>query len=114
MNPRAVVAGGAGFIGHHFVNLLKSEGYDIVIVDNLATGTRRNVSDLVVLDHCEFVHADVSHGIEIAGPVDYVVNLACPASPVDFERIPIEIMNVCSQGSQALLELALHKGARYV
>lgn len=114
MNPRAVVAGGAGFIGYHFVSRLLGEGFDVVIVDNFATGTRRNAEDCAIEDVCEVVRADICDGIDIAGPVDYVINLACPASPVDFSRIPVEIMRACSAGTNNLLELALHKGAVFL
>ncbi len=114
MHPRAVVAGGAGFIGYTFVSRLLAEGFDVVIVDNLATGTRRNVADLVAENHCEFIEQDICEPVVVSGPVDYVINLACPASPVDFSRIPVEIMRTCSQGTYELLELALHKRAEFL
>lgn len=114
MRSRAVVAGGAGFLGYHFVKHLLGEDFDVVIVDNLATGTHRNVQDLLVPDRCEFVPADICEGVAVPGPVDYVVNLACPASPVDFSRIPLDIMRTCSEGTRHLLELALHKGAEFL
>ncbi len=114
MRPRAVVAGGAGFIGFHFVSRLLDEGFDVVIVDNLATGTRRNVTELLAQNRCEFVEHDVCQPLGISGPVDYVINLACPASPADFSRIPVEIMRSCSEGTYNLLELALHKQAEFL
>jgi len=114
MRPRAVVAGGAGFVGYHFVQQLLREDFDIVIVDNLATGTHRNAEDCLVPDRCEFIQHDVCEPLQVAGPVDYVANLACPASPVDFSRIPVDIMRVCSEGTMNLLELALHKGAEFL
>lgn len=114
MRPRAVVAGGAGFLGYHFVQHLLAEDFDVVMVDNLATGTRRNADDCVIPDRCDFIRQDVTEEVSVPGPVDYVINLACPASPVDFSRIPIEIMRTCSLGTQNLLELALHKGAEFL
>ncbi len=114
MRPRAVVAGGAGFLGYHFVKHLLAEDFDVVIMDNLATGTRRNARDLVIPDRCEFVQADICDRVEVPGPVDYVANLACPASPADFSRIPLDIMRTCSEGARNLLELALHKGAEFL
>ncbi len=114
MRPRAVVAGGAGFIGYTFVSRLLQEDFDVVIVDNLATGTRHNVNELLCEDRCEFYERDICEPVEISGPIDYVVNLACPASPVDFSRIPVEIMRTCSEGTYHLLELALHKGAEFL
>ncbi len=114
MRPRAVVAGGGGFLGYHFTKQLLHHDFDVVIVDNLATGTHRNVEDLLVPDRCEFIQQDVCDPLAVPGPVDYVVNLACPASPVDFSRIPVDIMRVCSEGTGHLLELALHKGAEFL
>ena len=114
MRARAVVAGGAGFIGYTFVSRLLAEGFDVVIVDNLATGTRRNVADLLQENHCEFVEHDICGPVDISGPIDYIANLACPASPVDFSRIPVEIMRTCSEGTYNLLELALHKRAEFL
>ncbi|MEN6402438.1 MAG: UDP-glucuronic acid decarboxylase family protein [Armatimonadia bacterium] len=114
MRPRAVVAGGAGFLGYHFAQHLLAEDFDVVMVDNLATGTRRNADDCVIPDRCDFIRQDVTQEVNVAGPVDYIINLACPASPVDFSRIPIEIMRTCSLGTQNLLELALHKGAEFL
>ncbi|MEN6305607.1 MAG: UDP-glucuronic acid decarboxylase family protein [Armatimonadia bacterium] len=114
MRPRAVVAGGAGFLGYHFAQHLLAEDFDVVMVDNLATGTRRYAVDCVIPDRCDFIRQDVTQEVNVAGPVDYIINLACPASPVDFSRIPIEIMRTCSLGTQNLLELALHKGAEFL
>jgi nucleoside-diphosphate-sugar epimerase len=114
MRPRAVVAGGAGFLGYHFVRHLLRQDFDVVIIDNFATGTHRNVTDSLVPDQCEFLQQDICDRVEVPGPVDYVVNLACPASPVDFSRIPIDIMRTCSEGARHLLELALYKGAEFL
>ncbi|MCE5217434.1 GDP-mannose 4,6-dehydratase [bacterium] len=114
MRPRAVVAGGAGFLGYHFVKHLLSRDFDVVVLDNYATGTRRNAQDCSIPDRCDFIQHDICKLIDVAGPVDYVVNLACPASPVDFDRIPIEIMRACSEGTRNLLELALRKGAGFL
>ena len=114
MRSRAVVAGGAGFIGYTFVSRLLQEDFDVIVVDNLATGTRRNVNELLCEDRCELHECDICALGELSGPIDYVVNLACPASPVDFSRIPVEIMRACSEGTYHLLELALHKGAEFL
>lgn len=114
MRARAVVAGGAGFLGYHFVQHLLVQDFDVVIVDNFATGTHRNAQDCLVPDRCELITQDIADPVNVPGPVDYVVNLACPASPVDFSRIPIDIMRTCSEGTRHLLELALHKGAHFL
>jgi len=114
MRPRAVVAGGAGFIGYHMVKRLLAEDFDVVIIDNFATGSHANVHDLLLEDRCSLIEADICEPFDVPGPVEYVINLACPASPVDFERIPIEIMRASSAGVYNLLELALHKGAVFL
>lgn len=114
MRQRVVIAGGAGFIGYHMTRKLTEEGSSVVILDNFATGTHRNAADLERPDTCRVVVHDVCEPLAVEGPVDYVVNLACPASPVDFTRVPIEIMRVCSEGTLNLLELALHKGATFL
>ncbi len=114
MRTRAVVAGGAGFIGYHLVKRLLAEDFDVVIIDNFATGSHRNVHELLKEDRCELIEHDICDPFEVPGPVEFVINLACPASPVDFDRIPIEIMCTNAQGTYNLLELALHKGAVFV
>jgi nucleoside-diphosphate-sugar epimerase len=114
MRQRVVIAGGAGFIGYHLSTRLSHEGWSVVIVDNFATGTHRNAAELEQPDTCRVVTHDVCDPLTVEGPVDFVVNLACPASPVDFSRVPVEIMRVCSEGTLNLLELALHKGATFL
>lgn len=114
MGLRAVVAGGAGFLGYHFVNLLLRRNYEVLIVDNLATGSRTNVTECLVPGQCDFLAQDVCEPVAVPGRVDVVVNLACPASPTDFARMPLEIMRVCSEGTRNLLDLALRKQARFL
>jgi len=114
MRPSAVVAGGAGFIGYHMVRRLLAEGFHVHIVDNFATGSHQNASSLLVEDRCDLLAADICHRIDLPGPIEYVINLASPASPVDFERIPIDIMAANSLGVRNLLDLALHKGAVFL
>jgi nucleoside-diphosphate-sugar epimerase len=114
MGLRAVVAGGAGFLGYHFVNLLLSRDYEVLIVDNLSTGSRANVAECLEPGQCDFLAHDVCEPVTIPGRVDVVANLACPASPDDFARMPLEIMRVCSEGTRNLLDLALCKQARFL
>ncbi len=101
-------------MGYHFARLLLARGHDVVLVDDFSTGTHANANDCAIPDRCTVIEADVCHPLMIGGPVDYVANLACPASPVDFDRIPIEIMRACSEGAHNLLNLALHKGASFL
>jgi dTDP-glucose 4,6-dehydratase len=110
---RIVVTGGAGFLGSHLCDALLDRGDEVVAVDNLVTGSQRNVDALSVRPGFTFLQQDVSVALDVDGPVDAVMHLASPASPVDFERIPIEIMLVGSQGSLHGLELARDRGARF-
>ena len=111
---RAVVTGGAGFLGSHLGDRLIESGYDVLCLDNLLTGSRANVETLVDRDSFRLVETDVSEGITVAGPVDAVLHFASPASPVDYLRFPIETMRAGSAGTLHALELAREKGARFV
>ena len=93
---RALVTGGAGFIGSHLCERLLAEGYRVVCVDNLITGARENVAHLVGSPGFAYVHHDVTTRMDVEGPVDEVYHFASPASPKDFEEIPIEILTVGS------------------
>lgn len=111
---RVVLTGGAGFLGSHFADLLLERGHSVVAVDNMVTGSPRNVAHLAGRDDFQLIEADISEGLEIEGPVDAVANLASPASPVDFTRIPLEVLRVGSRGTENALELARKKGARFL
>jgi dTDP-glucose 4,6-dehydratase len=110
---RAVVAGGAGFIGSHLCEYLLAEGHEVVCVDNLVTGRRENVMRLEENAGYSFVEHDVIEPMTIPGSVDYVMHLASPASPDDFTRMPFLIMKTGSYGTHNLLELAREKDARF-
>src|SRR5215212_2252246 len=112
--PRALVTGGAGFIGSHLCERLLSEGYRVVCVDNLRTGSLDNVAHLCRQAHFEYVNHDVSAYINVPGELDEVYHFASPASPKDFERIPIPILKVGALGTYNALGLALAKGARFM
>src|SRR5215208_4225118 len=99
---RALVTGGAGFVGSHLCERLLSEGYEVVCLDNLITG------DLEYVDH------DISAPIDIQEELDEIYHFASPASPADFERMPVEILKVGSLGTHNCLELALDRGARFM
>ncbi len=112
---RYVLTGGAGFIGSHLAErLLREAGGEVVVLDNLVTGDRENVGLLERYPNFEFMAVDVALPYEVKGPVDYVLHVASPASPVDFERLPFEIMAVNSEGTRLAAELALAKGARFL
>ena len=110
---RVVVLGGAGFLGSHICEALVVAGADVVCVDNFLTGSDANVRHLVS-QGLEIAEHDIRQFISIDGDVDFVFNYASPASPVDFERWPIEILKIGSLGTHNALGLALAKGAVFL
>jgi dTDP-glucose 4,6-dehydratase len=111
---RTLVTGGAGFIGANLCARLLDRGDWVVCVDNLRTGSADNLKGLAEREGFTFVEADVSTSVPVDGPLDAVFNLACPASPVDFGPLALEIMEVGSRGVAHVLELAAARGARFV
>jgi dTDP-glucose 4,6-dehydratase len=112
--PRALVTGGAGFIGSHLCERLISEGYSVVCVDNLKTGSVGNIAHLDGSPGFEYIDHDVTAHINVRGALDELYHFASPASPIDFERIPIPILKVGALGSHNALGLARMKGARFM
>ena len=111
--PRAVVTGGAGFLGSHLCRALHARGWEVVAVDDLSTGFVANVEDLLGQPNFELVEHDVIHGLPIEGPVSAVLHLASAASPPAYLDRPIATLEVGSIGTQHALELARkHDGAR--
>ena len=110
----ALVTGGAGFIGSHLCDRLLAEGYRVVCMDNLITGSLENVAHLSNSPHFEYVDHDVTTYIDHPGELDEIYYLASPASPIDFERIPIPILKVGALGTHNALGLAKAKGARFL
>jgi dTDP-glucose 4,6-dehydratase len=111
---RILVTGGAGFIGSHLCDRLLAEGYEVIALDNLITGSTDNIAHLAGHERFKFIHHDVTNYIYIPGPLDAVMHLASPASPIDFARIPIQILKVNSLGTHNALGVALEKGARFL
>jgi dTDP-glucose 4,6-dehydratase len=110
--PRALVTGGAGFLGSHLCERLLAEGYSVVCVDNLSTGDLENVAHLAEEPAFEHVEHDVAVPFGIQGALDEVYHFASPASPVDFERIPIEILRAGALGTHNSLEHPQHEDYR--
>ena len=112
--PRALVTGGAGFLGSHLCDRLLAEGFEVVAFDNLVTGSTDNIAHLVDEPRFRFVRYDVSEYLYLDGPLDLVFHFASPASPIDFPTKPIRILKVNGIGTMRSLGLARAKGARYL
>src|ERR1700732_4178812 len=110
---KAVVTGGAGFLGSHLCDRLIAEGWDVLVLDNLVTGVESNVRHLLKHANFRIARCDVSKYIDVPGPVDYVLHFASPASPVDYLKLPIQTLKVGSLGTHNTLGLALTKKAKY-
>ncbi|MBI4042430.1 MAG: SDR family oxidoreductase [Deltaproteobacteria bacterium] len=106
-----VITGGAGFIGSHLCDRLIESEYQVHCVDNFSTGACGNISHLTDHPSFQLVEADLSRELRIKGPVDAILHLASPASPKDFQQMPLEILRVNSRGTENVLELAREKGA---
>ncbi len=111
--PRAVVTGGAGFLGSHLCDRLISDGYDVVVLDNLITGSTDNIVHLMGNPHFRFIKYDVTEYLFVDGKVDVIFHLASPASPIDFPTRPIQILKVNALGTHKALGLARSKSARF-
>src|SRR6202035_755778 len=103
---RTLITGGAGFVGSHLCERFLSEGHEVLCVDNFITGSASNVEHLRTSDRFTFIRHDISHPIEIEGPVDNILHFASPASPVDYLRHPIPTLKVGSLGTHNTLGLA--------
>jgi nucleoside-diphosphate-sugar epimerase len=114
---RFLVAGGSGFVGSHVCRRLLDTDHEVVCVDNLVTGRRENVADLEERAGFSFLEADVTElrpGMLPGEPPEVILHLASPASPVDYDRLPLETLAVNSAGTWRLLEVADLAGARLV
>ena len=111
---RALVAGGAGFVGSHLCDRLLDLGYEVICVDSFLTGTRRNVTPLDNHPRFSLIEHDICYPLEVEGPLDLVFNLACAASPPHYQADPIHTMMTSVVGTGHLLTLAARKGARFL
>jgi len=108
---RTLVTGGAGFLGSHLCERLLGVGHDVICLDNLYTGSKANISHLTGNPHFEFLRHDIVHPIFLE--VDWVFNLACPASPVHYQSNPIKTVKTSVLGTMNMLGLAKRVGARF-
>ena len=111
---RAVITGGAGFLGSHLCDSLIERGWDVLSIDNLVTGNDGNVEHLRKHPRFRMMRHDVSQYINVPGRVDYVLHFASPASPVDYLKLPIQTLKVGALGTHNTLGLALTKKAKYL
>ncbi len=111
---RGVITGGAGFLGSHLCDYLIEDGWQVLCLDSLVTGVESNVSHLFKHSRFRMVRQDVTRYIDVAGPVDYVLHFASPASPVDYLKLPIQTLKVGALGTHNSLGLALAKKAKYL
>jgi len=111
---KTVVAGGAGFVGSHLCDLLLEKGMQVVCVDNLITGRKSNISHLIGNKNFKFLELDISKDEIPETGIDYILNLASPASPVDYQKNPEETALVNSVGTRNLLILAHKNKARFL
>ena len=89
---RILITGGAGFLGSHLCDYLLEKGHEVICMDNLITGNLRNIEHLKSNKKFSFINHDVSKRITIDGPLDYVLHFASPASPIDYQKIPIQTL----------------------
>lgn len=111
---RAVITGGAGFLGSHLCELFLEKGWDVLCLDNLVTGSETNVEHLLQNSHFRFARQNVSEYIDVPGQVDAVLHFASPASPPDYLRLPIQTLKVGALGTHNALGLALAKKAKFL
>ncbi|MDX8032158.1 UDP-glucuronic acid decarboxylase family protein [Lentzea sp. BCCO 10_0856] len=111
---RAVVTGGAGFIGSHLVDAVLDRGWSVVVVDDFSSGLEENVTRYADEPRFEFIEADICGDWTVEGPVDLVLNFASPASPPKFLERPLETLEVGSTGMKKVAEMAMAKGARLI
>ncbi|MBD3857049.1 MAG: SDR family oxidoreductase [Acidobacteria bacterium] len=111
---RALVTGGAGFLGSHLCGRLMDEGLEVICMDNLITGSLDNIESYFGREGFTFVHHDVTNFIHVPGKLDYILHFASPASPIDYLKLPIQTLKVGSLGTLKAIGLAKSKGARFL
>lgn len=114
MAKRILITGGAGFLGSHLCDRYHKEGWDVVCMDNLITGSYENIEHLVNQERFTFVEFDVTRYIDLDGDLDLILHFASPASPIDYLEMPIQTLKVGSLGTHKTLGLARAKKARFL
>jgi dTDP-glucose 4,6-dehydratase len=103
---RVLVTGGAGFLGSYLCASILARGHEVIAIDNFATGSRETVEHLSENERFSFIEADVCTAPPVPGPIDAIAHLACPASPDEYMRLPLETLSIGSYGSEFVLRLA--------
>ena len=111
---KVLITGGCGFLGSHLCDRYLKEGYRVVCMDNLITGSPENIAHLMGNEDFEFVKHDVTNYIYVPGELDLVLHFASPASPIDYLEMPIQTLKVGSLGTHKALGLAKEKNARFL
>ena len=114
MEKRVLITGGAGFLGSHLCDRYFNEGWDVICIDNLITGSAGNITHLIGKEGFNFIKYDVTNYLDVDGPVDLILHFASPASPIDYLEMPIQTLKVGSLGTHKTLGLARAKNARYL
>ena len=109
---RVLITGAAGFLGSHLCDRFIREGFQVIGMDNLLTGSMKNIEHLFKVKEFEFYHHDISRFVHVPGPLDYILHFASPASPIDYLKMPIQTLKVGALGTHNLLGLAREKNAR--
>jgi len=110
-----LVTGAAGFLGTHLcLRLLQDKEASVVGIDSLISGSKKNLDDLVKNKNFKFIKQDICQPLNLKGKIDQIYNLACPASPPDYQKYPLETLMTCSVGVKNLLDLAVGKKAKFL
>jgi dTDP-glucose 4,6-dehydratase len=110
----AIVTGGGGFLGSHLCDYLLGNGHRVLCIDNLDTGTLQNIEHIEDRENFEFINHDLTEPLFLEEPVDVVFHLASPASPIDYQRLPLHTLKVGSYGTHHMLGVAKFKRARFL
>ncbi len=112
MKKTVLITGAAGFLGSHLCDFFLSKNYTVIGIDNLITGSLKNLSHLESNGDFEFKEIDITHDFKINNPIDFILHFASPASPIDYLKIPLETLRVGSFGTENILKIALKNNAR--